>query len=187
MLLVQKHKVLIFFQGAKVLNLIEHFLDAKGIEIYRIDGNVKLTERRRPIDEFNDLNSDTSVFLLSTRIDGLGINLTAADTCILYDSDWNPQMDLQAMDNCHKIGQTKHVHVYRLTTAHSIESQMLKRDFGKLKLEHVVIRKGLFAQERKKPETLEEAGLLALLRDEEDPEVTSIQTHSFEDHNTDFT
>ncbi|MCE7766853.1 ATP-dependent helicase, partial [Pseudomonas putida] len=80
-------------------------------------------------------------FLLSTRAGGLGINLTAADTCILYDSDWNPQMDLQAMDRCHRIGQTKPVHVYRLSTALSVEGRILKRAFSKLKLEQVVIGK----------------------------------------------
>ncbi|KAL2527005.1 ATP-dependent DNA helicase DDM1 [Abeliophyllum distichum] len=73
------------------------------------------------IEEFNDVKSDYRIFLLSTRAGGLGINLTAADTCVLYDSDWNPQMDLQAMDRCHRIGQTKPVHVYRLATAQSIE------------------------------------------------------------------
>ena len=115
-------------------------------------------KRKRPIDEFNDLNSATRVFLLSTRAGRLGINLTAANTCLLYDSDWNPRMDLQAMDRCHRIGQTKPVHVYRLTTAHSIEGQMLKRVFGKLKLDHVVIKKGHFAQERKKTRNLRGGG-----------------------------
>ncbi|RWW08408.1 hypothetical protein GW17_00028157 [Ensete ventricosum] len=94
------------------------------------------------IEAFNDLNSNVSIFLLSTRAGGLGINLTAADTCILYDSDWNPQMDLQAMDRCHRIGQTRPVHVYRLATSHSVE----------------------------------ESELLALLRDEEDPEDKLVQT-----------
>ena len=125
--------------------------------------------RKRTIDEFNDLNSATRVFLLCTTAGGLGINLTAANTCILYDSDWNPRMDPQEMDKCHRIGQTKHVHVYRLTTAHSIEGRMLKRAFGKLKLEHVVIGKNTLRRRGKKPETLEEAELLALLLDEEGP------------------
>ncbi|XP_078430427.1 chromatin remodeling 1 [Wolffia australiana] len=175
LLLERKHKVLIFSQWTKVLDILEYFLEEKGLQVCRIDGNVNLAERRRQIDDFNDVNSDTQVFLLSTRAGGLGINLTAADTCILYDSDWNPQMDLQAMDRCHRIGQTKPVHVYRLATAHSIEGRMLKRAFGKLKLEHVVIGKGRFEQERRKPETLEEAELLALLRDDESPEDKLVQ------------
>lgn len=124
------------------------------------------------------MNSNCRVFLLSTRAGGLGINLTAADTCILYDSDWNPQMDLQAMDRCHRIGQTKPVHVYRLATAQSIEGRMLKRAFSKLKLEHVVIGKGQFQQERIKPnmDVLEEEDLLQLLQDQEDSEDKLIQT-----------
>ncbi|CAD5183276.1 unnamed protein product [Musa acuminata subsp. malaccensis] len=176
LLLAQKHKVLIFSQWTKVLDIIDYYLSEKGLEVCRIDGRVKLDERKRQIDAFNDLNSNVSIFLLSTRAGGLGINLTAADTCILYDSDWNPQMDLQAMDRCHRIGQTRPVHVYRLATSHSVEGRIIKRAFGKLKLEHVVIAKGHFQLERMKPNTLEESELLALLRDEEDPEDKLVQT-----------
>lgn len=130
----------------------------------------------KKIKEFNDVNSDCRIFLLSTRAGGLGINLTAADTCILYDSDWNPQMDLQAMDRCHRIGQTKPVHVYRLATALSVEGRMLKRAFSKLKLEHVVIGKGQFKQERSTTDTMEEEDLLALLRDDDSEEDKLMQT-----------
>ncbi|CAN6196774.1 unnamed protein product [Urochloa humidicola] len=176
-LLEQKHKVLIFSQWTKVLDIIEYYLDSKGLVVCRIDGSVKLEERRRQIAEFNDLNSSMNIFLLSTRAGGLGINLTSADTCILYDSDWNPQMDLQAMDRCHRIGQTRPVHVYRLATSHSIEGRMIKRAFEKLKLEHVVIGKGQFEQERAKPNNaLDETELLALLRDEQADEDKLIQT-----------
>ncbi|RCV09383.1 hypothetical protein SETIT_2G023300v2 [Setaria italica] len=175
-LLSQKHKVLIFSQWTKVLDIIEYYLDSKGLDVCRIDGSVKLEERRRQIAEFNDLNSSMDIFLLSTRAGGLGINLTSADTCILYDSDWNPQMDLQAMDRCHRIGQTRPVHVYRLATSHSVEGRIIKRAFGKLKLEHVVIGKGQFEQDRSKPNALDEAELLALLRDEQADEDKLIQT-----------
>ncbi|XP_043711558.1 ATP-dependent DNA helicase DDM1-like isoform X2 [Telopea speciosissima] len=175
-LLDRKHKVLIFSQWTKVLDIIDYYFSEKGFEVCRIDGNVKLEERKSQIQEFNDINSNYRIFLLSTRAGGLGINLTAADTCILYDSDWNPQMDLQAMDRCHRIGQTRPVHVYRLATAQSVEGRMLKRAFSKLKLEHVVIGKGQFQQERTKPNTLEEDDLLALLRDEENAEDKQIQT-----------
>lgn len=144
--------------------------------MFVIDGRVKLDERRRQIKEFNDVNSECRVFLLSTRAGGLGINLTAADTCILYDSDWNPQMDLQAMDRCHRIGQTKPVHVYRLATALSVEGRMLKRAFSKLKLEHVVIGKGQFKQERSTTDTMEEEDLLTLLRDDDTEEDRLTQT-----------
>ncbi|KAH1072832.1 hypothetical protein J1N35_025160 [Gossypium stocksii] len=173
----RKHKVLIFSQWTKVLDIMDYYFSEKGFNVCRIDGSVKLEERRRQIQEFNDVNSDYRIFILSTRAGGLGINLTAADTCILYDSDWNPQMDLQAMDRCHRIGQTKPVHVYRLATAQSVECRILKRAYSKLKLEHVVIGKGQFHQERKQSNDLvEEEDLLALLRDEETAEDKMIQT-----------
>ncbi|GAV82930.1 SNF2_N domain-containing protein/Helicase_C domain-containing protein [Cephalotus follicularis] len=177
-LFARGHKILIFSQWTKILNIMDYYFSEKGFEVCRIDGSVKLDKRRRQIKEFNDVNSNFRIFLLSTRAGGLGINLTAADTCILYDSDWNPQMDLQAMDRCHRIGQTKPVHVYRLATAQSVEGRMLKRAYSKLKLEHVVIVKGEFHQERTKPNTdvLEEEDLIALLRDEETAEDKMIQT-----------
>ncbi|KAI4967368.1 hypothetical protein ZWY2020_028337, partial [Hordeum vulgare] len=175
-LLKRKHKVLIFSQWTKVLDIIEYYLYMKGLNVCRIDGSVKLEDRRRQIAEFNDLNSSMNVFILSTRAGGLGINLASADTCILYDSDWNPQMDLQAMDRCHRIGQTRPVHVYRLATSNSVEGRIIKRAFGKLKLEHVVIGKGQFEQNSTKPNVLDEEELLALLRDEQDEEDRMIQT-----------
>ena len=98
------------------------------------------------MDLFNT-DPEYGVFLLSTRAGGLGINLTAADTVIIYDSDWNPHQDMQAMDRCHRIGQTKPVHVLRLATAHSVEGKMLSRANSKLALEKLVITKGNFRQE----------------------------------------
>jgi ATP-dependent DNA helicase len=170
----QKHKMLIFSQWTKVLDLLEYYLSERGHEVCRIDGSVKLEDRKTQIKDFNDPDSNFSIFLLSTRAGGLGINLTAADTCIIYDSDWNPQMDMQAMDRCHRIGQTRPVHVYRLITAHSVEGRMLKVAFGKLKLEHLVIEKGHFRQERN-TNMLEESDLLALLQQEKDEEEELIE------------
>ncbi|KAG8062399.1 hypothetical protein GUJ93_ZPchr0003g17319 [Zizania palustris] len=181
LLLPRKHKVLLFAQWTKVLDIIEYYLETRGLQTCRIDGHVKLEERRRQIEEFNDLNSSMNIFILSTRAGGLGINLTSADTCILYDSDWNPQMDLQAMDRCHRIGQTRPVHVYRLATSHSVEGRIIKKAFGKLKLEHVVIGRGQFEQERAKPNVLHEGELLALLRDEHGEEDRMIQTDISDD------
>lgn len=178
-LFARNHKVLVFSQWTKILDIMEYYFNEKGYEVCRIDGSVRLDERKIQIQDFNDVNSSYRIFLLSTRAGGLGINLTAADTCILYDSDWNPQMDLQAMDRCHRIGQTKPVHVYRLATAQSVEGRILKRAFSKLKLEHVVIGKGQFHQERTKSnciDALEEEDLLALLQDEETAEDKMIQT-----------
>ncbi|XP_042018136.1 ATP-dependent DNA helicase DDM1-like [Salvia splendens] len=177
-LFAQKHKVLIFSQWTKILDIMDYYFSERGFEVCRIDGSVKLSERKRQIQEFNEVDSDYRIFLLSTRAGGLGINLTAADTCILYDSDWNPQADLQAMDRCHRIGQTKPVHVYRLATAQSIEGRILKRAFSKLRLEHVVIGKGQFKQERCKDgsDTIKEEELLDLLCEVEDEEDRWIQT-----------
>ena len=140
------HKTLIFSQMTKMLDLIESYFEQKGQKVCRIDGSVQWQERRRQMDEFNT-NPDVGIFLLSTRAGGLGINLTAADTVIIYDSDWNPHADMQAMDRCHRIGQTKPVHVLRLATAHSVEGNILSRANSKLALEKLVITKGNFRQE----------------------------------------
>ena len=96
---------------------------------------MKQDQRREAIEAFNT-DPTVDMFLLSTRAGGLGINLTAADTVIIYDSDWNPHADMQAMDRVHRIGQTKPVHVYRLATANSVEGKMLSRAASKLKLEN---------------------------------------------------
>lgn len=180
-LFARRHKVLIFSQWTRVLDIMDYYFSERGFDVCRIDGSVKLDERKRQIKEFNDVSSKFRIFLLSTRAGGLGINLTAADTCILYDSDWNPQMDLQAMDRCHRIGQTKPVHVYRLSTALSVEGRILKRAFSKLALEHVVIGKGQFKQERSKPsmdakDFTEEEELLSLLKDQDSEEDKLVQT-----------
>merc|ERR1719362_1763863 len=104
-------------------------------EYCRIDGNTTYEDRDDFIEAYNAPGSALFCFLLSTRAGGLGINLQTADTCILFDSDWNPQADLQAMDRCHRIGQTKPVHVYRLVTADTIEEKIVERAKKKLKLD----------------------------------------------------
>ena len=140
------HKVLFFSQMTKMLDLIESYLTVKGHKVCRIDGGVPFQERQEAIEDFNS-NPDYQYFLLSTRAGGLGINLTAADTVIIYDSDWNPHQDMQAMDRCHRIGQTKPVLVFRLATGNSVEGKMLARAQSKLQLERVVIKKGAFLHE----------------------------------------
>merc|ERR1711988_291654 len=99
-----------------------------------------MEDRQRQMDEFNT-NPDVGVFLLSTRAGGLGINLVGADTVIIYDSDWNPQADLQAQDRCHRIGQTRPVMVYRFVTANTIDQKIVERAAAKRKLEKMVILK----------------------------------------------
>ena len=143
-LLKNGHKVLIFSQFTVMLDIIEVWAeDVLGLKISRIDGNVSQEDRRSSIDEFNK-DPDRQVFLLSTRAGGLGINLTAADTVILYDSDWNPQSDLQAMDRVHRIGQKRPVIVYRLVSRDTIESRIIEKADFKRRLERVVIEKGKF-------------------------------------------
>ncbi|KAK6343355.1 hypothetical protein TWF730_010946 [Orbilia blumenaviensis] len=138
------HKVLIFSQFKVQLDIIQEWATTlRGWNCCRIDGSVKQEERRDLIKAFNS-DSNYRLFLLSTRAGGLGINLTSADTVILYDSDWNPQQDLQAQDRAHRIGQTRPVIVYRLATAATVEQTLLEKADAKRRLEKLVIQKGKF-------------------------------------------
>lgn len=138
------HKVLIFSQFTSMLDILEAWAeDILGLVVARIDGNVAQEVRRGQIADFNS-HPEHKLFLLSTRAGGLGINLTSADTVILFDSDWNPQVDLQAMDRVHRIGQKKPVIVYRFVSANTIESKILEKAAGKRRLEKVVIQKDKF-------------------------------------------
>jgi len=112
-------------------------------KVCRIDGSVAQDNRRAQIAEFNT-NKQAKIFLLSTRAGGQGINLAAADTVILFDSDWNPQQDLQAQDRAHRIGQTRPVVVYRLATKGTVEEDLLLSADAKRRLEKLVIKKGGF-------------------------------------------
>jgi ATP-dependent DNA helicase len=143
-LFARNHKVLIFSQFTSTLDILETWASTMhNWPTCRIDGSIPSTERGAQIKSFN---SDPSVklFLLSTRAGGQGINLAAADTVILFDSDWNPQQDLQAQDRAHRIGQTRPVIVYRLATKATVEQTLLERAEGKRRLEKLVIRKGKF-------------------------------------------
>jgi SNF2 family DNA or RNA helicase len=110
----QGHRVLLFSQFTMLLDLIEEYIELKGLAYERLDGSVTGDKRQAAIDRFCEPGSDTFLFLLGTRAGGVGINLVAADTVIIYDPDWNPQNDLQAQARCHRIGQTKTVRFYRL-------------------------------------------------------------------------
>ncbi|GFR46138.1 hypothetical protein Agub_g7654 [Astrephomene gubernaculifera] len=140
------HRVLIFSQMTEMLNVLEAYLQDLGIQAMRIDGSVPWQQRKEGIAEFQSGQSDKWVFLLSTRAGGLGINLTAADTVIIYDSDWNPHQDSQAMDRCHRIGQTRPVLVFRLVTSNSVENRMLAKADSKKALERIVMKKGAFKE-----------------------------------------
>ncbi|CDO96475.1 unnamed protein product [Kluyveromyces dobzhanskii CBS 2104] len=114
----------------------------RGYEYCRIDGSTSHEERVEAIDDYNKPDSDKFIFLLTTRAGGLGINLVTADTVVLYDSDWNPQADLQAMDRAHRIGQKKQVFVYRFVTENAIEEKVIERAAQKLRLDQLVIQQG---------------------------------------------
>ena len=128
----------------RMLDILEDYLAYKGWSFRRLDGTISAEDRRQAMNEFQDKANQIDVFLLSTRAGGLGINLTGADTVIIFDSDWNPHMDLQAMDRAHRIGQTKTVMVYRLATAATVEEKVLHAAKQKLKLEQLVVSKGKF-------------------------------------------
>jgi SWI/SNF-related matrix-associated actin-dependent regulator of chromatin subfamily A member 5 len=135
-------RVLIFTQMTRVLDIMEDFSRMRQYEYCRIDGQTSYEDRESSIDEYNRPNSSKFLFLLSTRAGGLGINLYTADVVILYDSDWNPQADLQAQDRAHRIGQKKEVNVYRLVTTDSVEEKIIERAQQKLKLDAMVVQQG---------------------------------------------
>ncbi|KAK4169686.1 SNF2 family N-terminal domain-containing protein [Cladorrhinum sp. PSN259] len=138
------HKVLIFSQFKTQLDLLEDYCtQLRKWRVCRIDGAVSQDDRRQQILDFNT-DPDIKIFLLSTRAGGQGINLASADTVILFDSDWNPQQDLQAQDRCHRIGQTRPVVVYRLATKGTVEEELLMSADAKRRLEKLVIKKGGF-------------------------------------------
>jgi ATP-dependent DNA helicase len=144
-LLTLTHKVLIFSQFKTTLDILETYCThLRSWPVCRIDGSIAQTERHEQISGFNDPKSKFKIFLLSTRAGGQGINLTAADTVVLFDSDWNPQQDLQAMDRAHRIGQKRPVIVYRFATRGTVEETLLLKADGKRKLEKLVIEKGKF-------------------------------------------
>ncbi|KDO67493.1 hypothetical protein CISIN_1g000482mg [Citrus sinensis] len=135
----QGHRVLIYSQFQHMLDLLEDYLTFKKWQYERIDGKVGGAERQIRIDRFNAKNSSRFCFLLSTRAGGLGINLATADTVIIYDSDWNPHADLQAMARAHRLGQTNKVMIFRLITRGSIEERMMQMTKKKMVLEHLVV------------------------------------------------
>ncbi|CAK9439280.1 uncharacterized protein LODBEIA_P34790 [Lodderomyces beijingensis] len=135
-------RVLIFSQMSRVLDILEDYCYLREYEYCRIDGSTSHEDRIEAIDDYNAPDSSKFLFLLTTRAGGLGINLTSADIVILYDSDWNPQADLQAMDRAHRIGQKKQVKVYRFVTENAIEEKVLERAAQKLRLDQLVIQQG---------------------------------------------
>lgn len=138
------HRVLMFFQMTKIMNIMEDYLHLKGFRYLRLDGTTKADDRSILLKEFNAPNSPYFMFMLSTRAGGLGLNLQTADTVIIFDSDWNPHQDLQAQDRAHRIGQKNEVRILRLITSNSIEEKILERAQFKLDIDGKVIQAGKF-------------------------------------------
>ncbi|KAJ6984629.1 protein CHROMATIN REMODELING 5-like isoform X2 [Populus alba x Populus x berolinensis] len=136
-----KHRVLIFSQMVRMLDIIAQYMSLRGFQFQRLDGSTKAELRQQAMEHFNAPGSDDFCFLLSTRAGGLGINLATADTVIIFDSDWNPQNDLQAMSRAHRIGQQEVVNIYRFVTSKSVEEDILERAKKKMVLDHLVIQK----------------------------------------------
>jgi len=150
------HRVLMFFQMTAAMTILEDYFKLRGILSLRLDGSTTGEERERRMDLFNAPNSPYFVFMLSTRAGGLGLNLVSADTVIIFDSDWNPMMDLQAQDRAHRIGQKKVVSVFRLITNSPVEEKILSRATEKLNMSEIIVEAGKFDKSGLKEDGAEE-------------------------------
>eukprot|EP00468_Gymnochlora_sp_CCMP2014_P007575 CAMPEP_0167764002 /NCGR_PEP_ID=MMETSP0110_2-20121227/13751_1 /TAXON_ID=629695 /ORGANISM="Gymnochlora sp., Strain CCMP2014" /LENGTH=1326 /DNA_ID=CAMNT_0007651279 /DNA_START=156 /DNA_END=4136 /DNA_ORIENTATION=+ len=171
------HRVLIFSQMRSMLDILGRYMEYKEYKFERLDGGVTGNDRQRAIDRFCRPGSNRFVFLLSTRAGGVGLNLTQADTVIIFDIDWNPQQDMQAQARCHRIGQKKGVSVYRLVTRNTYESEMFLRASKKLGLDHAVLHdinkqgKTGMKEENGRPEDIDKilrVGVYGLLDNDDD-------------------
>ena len=167
-LLFFNHKILIFSQMTHLMDILEIYFRYKGIPCLRLDGNTKADDRGNQIQLFSDEKSEFKVFILSTRAGGLGLNLQAADTVIIFDSDWNPQMDIQAQDRAHRIGQKHKVKVFRLISKKTIEEGILEKAAFKKNMDEKVIRAGLYNVKYSESERRKK--LLDILKNEKEEE-----------------
>ncbi|KIK26973.1 hypothetical protein PISMIDRAFT_8521 [Pisolithus microcarpus 441] len=169
------HRVLIFSQMVRMLDILSDYMSLRGYQHQRLDGMVASDARKKAIAHFNAPGSPDFAFLLSTRAGGLGINLETADTVIIFDSDWNPQNDLQAMARAHRIGQKSHVSVYRFVSKDTMEEDILERAKKKMVLEYAIINqmdtsqahlssKGDKPKDSVKPDNLSKDELTAVLK-----------------------
>ncbi|KAI8825795.1 SNF2 family N-terminal domain-containing protein, partial [Fimicolochytrium jonesii] len=176
----QGHRILIFSQFKMNLDILDDYLIGAGYSFVRMDGETALNIRQSIIDRFNDRNQDCFIFLLTTRTGAEGINLTAADTIIIYDADWNPHRDLQAMARAHRIGQDKPLVVYRFFTRRCVEEKILEAGKKKLVLDHLIIEQ--MAKKDSSPEELSSIiryGAKALF--EEDEQAIDAQQVKYDD------
>uniref|UniRef100_H2YQX0 SWI/SNF related, matrix associated, actin dependent regulator of chromatin, subfamily a, member 5 n=1 Tax=Ciona savignyi TaxID=51511 RepID=H2YQX0_CIOSA len=146
----QEDRVLIFSQMTRVLDILEDYCMWRGYNYCRLDGQTPHEDRQRQINDYNRPGSDKFIFMLSTRAGGLGINLMTANIVVLFDSDWNPQVDMQAMDRAHRIGQKKQVMVFRLITENTVEERIMERAEMKLHLDNIVIQQGRLVDQSQK-------------------------------------
>ncbi|XP_060530659.1 chromatin-remodeling complex ATPase chain Iswi isoform X1 [Cylas formicarius] len=158
----QGSRVLIFSQMTRMLDILEDYCHWRCYQYCRLDGQTPHEDRQRQINEYNEDDSSKFIFMLSTRAGGLGINLATADVVIIYDSDWNPQMDLQAMDRAHRIGQKKQVRVFRFITENTVEEKIVERAEVKLRLDKLVIQQGRLADS--KAQSLNKDEMLSMIR-----------------------
>jgi SWI/SNF-related matrix-associated actin-dependent regulator of chromatin subfamily A protein 2/4 len=138
------HRVLLFSQFTSTLDVLEEYCDHVKLSHLRLDGQTMTDRRGELLQLFNAEDSPYFIFLLSTRAGGLGLNLQTADTVIIFDSDWNPQADLQAQDRAHRIGQRNTVRIFRLITAGTVEESILARANEKLAMDAQIIQAGKF-------------------------------------------
>lgn len=141
-----KHRVLLFCQMTSLMTILEDYFVYREFKYLRLDGTTKAEDRGLLLHEFNQRSSDKFIFLLSTRAGGLGLNLQAADTVVIFDSDWNPHQDIQAQDRAHRIGQKNEVRVLRLMTVQSVEEKIQASAKFKLNVDNKVIQAGMFDQ-----------------------------------------
>ncbi|KAJ3222338.1 hypothetical protein HK099_002440 [Clydaea vesicula] len=134
------NRVLIFSQFVMMLDVLTDYLIMKGYVFQRLDGSTGSDARKRSMEHFNAPDSTDFCFLLSTKAGGLGLNLETADTVIIFDSDWNPQNDLQAMARAHRIGQKKTVNIYRFVSKNTIEEEIIERAKRKMVIEYCIIK-----------------------------------------------
>ncbi|XP_007652728.2 probable global transcription activator SNF2L2 isoform X5 [Cricetulus griseus] len=162
------HRVLLFCQMTSLMTIMEDYFAFRNFLYLRLDGTTKSEDRAALLKKFNEPGSQYFIFLLSTRAGGLGLNLQAADTVVIFDSDWNPHQDLQAQDRAHRIGQQNEVRVLRLCTVNSVEEKILAAAKYKLNVDQKVIQAGMFDQKSSSHER--RAFLQAILEHEEENE-----------------
>ena len=164
------HRVLIFNQMTKTMNVLEDYFRLRDYKFLRLDGTTATEDRSEALKQYNAVDSDYFIFILSTKAGGLGLNLQSADTVILFDSDWNPQNDLQAQARAHRIGQKQQVVVLRLITSSTVEEKVLATAHQKLNHEAMVIQAGMFHDHysHTQSRTMVERAMREVLEGEED-------------------